>query len=266
MWSTRRPSAGGVFTPSGSTLQTPPRSGKQKSSRSIARHSPYMTPEKTLIVLGPGRSCPLNDDLFTPKERMEAVRRRGASATPSPMTSTTNSHVAGSTNTLGRARPAGYIRNPPLFPRNSGAQPRERLPSSSPMPKLVSPPVQGIPRKRGVRRPLEPARPTVQLLRVLNKCWDDDGDKYSSWTVTDSLLNGRNDARDRIGMWNTLRYAVGGIWPELRDWIMCNTPSDDDAIWFRSADRIDVYDGECIYDPNLGTKDSSLDQVGFQSS
>lgn len=266
MWSVRRSPAGGVFTSPGSTLQTPPCSGKQKSKLSGARYSPYMTPERTVIVFGDGRSCPLSDDLFTPKEHMEAVRQRRASATPSPMTSTTQSHAAGLTNTMGRARPAGYIRKPPLFPPNSGVQPRNRSQSPAPRPKLVSPPVQGIPRKRGVRRPLEPTRPTVQLLRVLNKCWDDDGTKLNSWTVSDALLNGRNDERDRSGMWNTLQYAVSGIWPELREWIMRNTPSDDDATWFRSVDRIGDYDGECIYDPNLGTKDSSLDHVGFQSS
>ena len=97
------------------------------------------------------------------------------------------------------------------------------------------------------------------------KCWDDDTERVSRWTLTDGLLNGRNDERDRSTMWNTLRYAVHGVWPDLCDWIMCNPPSDDDITWFRSAGSFGV--GEAyIRDLALADKYSSSVSVGFHSS
>jgi hypothetical protein len=183
-------------------------------------------------------------ELFTPKEfkdRMakQAVRRKEAS----------------STNTPGHAR---LPRKPKtlLFPPSLGV----REPSF----RLVSPPMQGTPRQ--VERPLDPARPTVQLLQAMNKCWDDDSVKEFDWTLTDGLLNGRNDERDRSAMWGTLGRAVNNVWPELGDWIMCNKPSDSDTIWFSSTERIRVGDEGYIDDPMLARKYSSLDRKGFHSS
>jgi hypothetical protein len=98
------------------------------------------------------------------------------------------------------------------------------------------------------------------------KCWDDDMVKESSWTLTDALLNGRNDDRDRSGMWNTLASAVDSVWPELREWIMRNRPSDHDTTWFSSAGRISDRDEGYTRDPKLATKASSEDRVGFHSS
>jgi hypothetical protein len=50
----------------------------------------------------------------------------------------------------------------------------------------------------------------------------------------------------------------------LREWIMRNTPSPNDDSWFLSSNTIDGRG--YINDPDLATKDSSLDRVGFHSS
>jgi hypothetical protein len=185
-------------------------------------------------------------ELFTPKEirdnvTKEALRRKEAN----------------STNTPGRARLPVRKSNTLLFPPSLGVRERSSM--------LVSPPMQGTPRR--VERPPDPAVPTVQLLKVLNKCWDDDSVKESDWTLTDGLLNGRNDERDRSAMWNTLGGAVNKVWPGLGGWIMCNTPSDSDVTWFSSTQIISFNDDEgYIFDPHLAEKYSSLDRKGFHSS
>jgi hypothetical protein len=195
--------------------------------------------------------------LFKPNDvsKVDLLPNR-ASSTSSPMTSPTHPH---STNTSGRARLSEKKPNYLVFPSNLGVR------ESSP--KLVSPPMQGTPRQVNKPRQRDPARPTVQLLKVMNKCWDDDTEKERDWTVTNAYLNGRNDERDRSAMWNTLDCAVGAVWPELRDWIMGNPPSyQDDITWFTSTERINVGDERYIHDPDLATKDSGLDPVGFHSS
>ena len=242
-----------LFTPPKSTLQTPC-GGKKSTSRTAglprSRASPYMTPEQSRI------------SVFKPKDLIEKARQKKASLMSSPMTAPTHPHVAGSTDTPGRpwTKPKSK-----LFPPNSGV--RKRLPMVKPRP-LVSPPMQGTPR-RVLRKPLQDtSRPTVELLRVLNKCWDEDGAKESSWALTDGLLNGRNDERDRSGRWKVLGHAVGSLWPDLRGWIMANAPEDGDTNWFISQRKIDIDDEieGCIHDPKLATKDSSVDRVGFHSS
>lgn len=253
-WSTPIPSPN-VFTPS-RALQTP-RSGNKKKSYSRtagitkARGTPFMTPERVRITLASGKTCPM--EVFKPKDYF--AQRKGASSTPLPMTPTS------STKTPGRARPPGSKRKTQLFPPDLF-----RSPSPSPLSKLVSPPMQGTPRREPVGLPQDPMRPTVQLLRVLNQCWSDDASNEARWSLTDGLLNGRNDERDKSGMWGTLGSAVGKIWPELSDWIMCNTPVPNDDEWFSTAKDIGRGDMACIYDPVLDTKDSGRDRVGFHSS
>ena len=149
-------------------------------------------------------------------------------------------------------RKPNYIK----FPPNLGI---EEPPST-----LVSPPMQGTLREGKVERPLDPGRPTIRLLKVIYKCWDADMEKDSSWTVTNGLLNGRNDERDRNGMWNDLGYAVENVWPGLGSWIMHNRLYDSDAAWFSPADY-SVSDEE-VCDRNLDNKVSSEDKLGFHSS
>jgi hypothetical protein len=258
-WSNRTLSTG-IFTPSKSALRTP--SSGRKSSPLAAglrggRDSAYKSPEKARITLGPGKSCPM--DLFTPKDyyknfqAKEALRRKGASLASSPLTPLTPlTHL----NTSGRARMPGRKPKTILFPSSLGVQQLSRT--------LVSPPMQGTPRR--VERPPDPARPTVELFRVMHKCWEDDTEKESDWTLTNALLNGRNDERDRRGIWDNLGYAVANVWPKLHDWIMQHRPSDNDTTWFSSAGRSSYNDEEFIRDPHLATKASTLDRVGFYSS
>ena len=46
---------------------------------------------------------------------------------------------------------------------------------------------------------------------------------------------------------------------------MHHIPSDDSTEWFSGADRIDVIDEGVITDPDIVTKRSSLERVGFFS-
>src|SRR6266403_332019 len=177
-WSTRTPSAS-VFKPRSTHT---PRSGKKpKCDPRLegipkSRISPYMTPENVKVTYG-GELRPM--DVFTPKQMMEArqkeaQRRKAETATSSPMGPA-------------RARPLGSKPKTLVFPPNFS--------SHETSPPLVPPPMQGTPRR--VERPWDPERPTVQLLRVMRICWDADSEKDSSWTLTNELLNGRNDERDR---------------------------------------------------------------------
>ena len=246
-WSTRTP-----FTPSMSTFRTPS-GGKQSNPRTTGsprkRAEPYKKPENVRITLGPGKSCPMK--LFTPKDHMDAVlRRKEASSTPSPIKTFTY------LNTQGRARMPGKKLKTALYPPSLGVQDPSRT--------LVAPPMQGTSRR--VERAPDPARPTVQLFKVMCKCWEDDTEKESDWTLTNALLNGRNEERDRRRIWDTLGYAVGNVWPKVRDWIMHHRPSDGDTAWFSSAGIISFNDEEYIRDPRLATKPSTIDRVGFHSS
>ena len=258
-WSIRTQSTS-VSTPPSFNSKSP-RSGKKSNPRTAgsprARASPYLTPQRVRVTVGLGLTVPMK--LFTPKDMKDmadAARRKKASLTPSPMRPL-HPHIGSSTDTLRGTRLPGS--KPLIFPPNLGV--------SEPSPRRVSPPMQGTPRQVGRPRPRDPTCPTVQLLRVLNKCWDDDSAKDHSYAMTDGLLNGRNDERDRTRMWDMLGCAVGQVWPELRGWIMRNKPSyNDDITWFTSAESIDDTDSGYIYDPDLATKDSSLDRVGFHSS
>jgi hypothetical protein len=105
--------------------------------------------------------------------------------------------------------------------------------------------------------------PTVQLLRVISKCWDDDTERLRTWTVNDSLLPGHCEERDRSGMWNTLRGAIHNVWPNLKEWIMKNVPGEDNRAWFTRADGIGAGEEDYIADPHIATKHSSSERVGF---
>lgn len=241
-----------------STLRTTS-SGKKSDPRTAGsprtRASPYMKPDEVKIELSPGNSCPM--EIFTPKDHMAklALRRKAASSTSSPMTPM-HPHVASSTNELGES---------PLFGRPKRIVFPPSVVVREPSPELVSPPMQGTPRR--VERPRVPD-PIVQLLRVMYKCWDDDTQKESDWTLTDGLLNGRNDERDRRGTWSLLGRAVYKVWRDrnLHGWIILNRPSDNDTTWFKSAGGIGFNDEEYIDNLEVDQKDSTLDRVGFHSS
>lgn len=216
----------GVFTPPKSIFRSP------RAKTSKPRGNPYMTPERTRITISPGITRPM--ELHTPRDYKASLAKDALlRSSMSPPT-----------------HPAKRSPKPLLFPKSSEV----RDPSSM----LVSPPMQGSPRLEE-----RPRGSMDHLLNVMCQCWDIDTAKLSSWTVTDALLNGRNDERDRSKMWNPLDYAVCKIWPELGQWIMCNRPTDDDITWFRPAER--KASGLRIDDDNLKLDDkkSTLDRVGF---
>jgi hypothetical protein len=100
----------------------------------------------------------------------------------------------------------------------------------------------------------------------MNKCWSDDTSAQVRWMLKDGLLNGRGEELDRSRVWDTLGHAVGNAWPHLRGWIMHHIPSEDNVEWFSGEDLIDIDDESCISDPDITTKHSSLERVGFFSA
>jgi hypothetical protein len=223
-----------------------PAGGKAPKSRGAGtrkfRASPYASPEKVKVRHPHGCETPM--ELFIPKKYKEAAE--AASATSSTR------------GINGQAQPRLPGSRPLMFPKN----PKSREPSRT----LVAPPMQGTAPTVIWRKPMDPTLPTVQLLRVLKKCWDDDSEKESSWTVTNGLLNGRNEERDRSRMWDEISRAVRNAWPELNTWIMQNTPEDDDNVWFGLEATIQYGEEACMSDPHLAAKDSSLEKKGFYSS
>jgi hypothetical protein len=152
-----------------------------------------------------------------------------------------------------QARLTGCSPAPPLFP----PQLRFRRSSTSLAPAAI------ISTPKRERRVQDPSLPTVKLLQVLNKCWGDDTSTQMRWTLKDGLLNGRGEELDRSGMWDTVGYTVGNVWPHLRGWIMRHIPSDDDVEWFTG---IGEDDEGYMNDPHIATKHSSLERVGFFSA
>lgn len=148
-----------------------------------------------------------------------------------------------------------------IFPNKS------EIDNSDPSPKPVSPPMLGIPRQ--VERPKDQKRPTIQLLKVMKKCWDDDSMNDFSYAMTDGLLNGRNEGRDRSRMWGELAQVVYKMWPGLGGWIMRHVPwpAEYDNDYLKLTELVTkAGDGVYTCDPLLANKDSSLDRVGFYSS
>jgi hypothetical protein len=119
---------------------------------------------------------------------------------------------------------------------------------------------------RGAQRTRDPALPTVQLLRVLNRCWSDDTDLLKDRAVMNSRLGERCEEPDRSAVWSNLGHAIHNVWPDLKGWIMNYAPPEDNTHWFIGADRIGVDEYECIEDPDIATKYSSSERVGFFST
>jgi hypothetical protein len=186
--------------------------------------------------------------LFKPRQYMadkaeKEAHQRKLSITPSPMPSP------------GSMGPPTQPRTP-LFPPQLGS----RKSSSA----LAPVPIMGTPQK--ARRPQDPARPRVQLLRVLNQCLNEDMQNEVRWTVRNDLSNGRSEEWDRSGMWNPLSDTVRKVWPNLRGWIMSHTPADDSIDWVTGVEQIGYGDEWCMDDPDIATKYSSPDPAGFYSS
>jgi hypothetical protein len=249
-------------TPSASSTQNanpqtpPPRRTNRTAGLPSARASPYLSPGTVLLSNG----SPM--ELKTPRKFLSdkaAVRRqtRSASHGMSPGTMDPPLQPICSPRTPTHAHPNRINSTKPLFPPQLGSRKSSSL--LAPAEIIIGP--------KGEKRARDPARPTVQLLRVMNKCWTDDTNTQLRWTLKDGLLNGRSEELDRSGMWNSLGHAVGNVWPHLRRWIMLHTPSDDDTEWFTGTDRISFDDDEgCINDPGIARKHSSLEQVGFFSA
>jgi hypothetical protein len=236
-----------------SNPQTPRRINRAAGLPS-ARASPYGSPSTVRLSDG----SPM--ELKTPKKYMsdKAASRRHASSMTSPgMSPGTMGPPLLSPVSPTHTRPRGTNPTSPLFP------PRLRFRRSS----TLLAPAEIISHPNREKRVRDPTRPTVQLLRVLNKCWAEDTDTQLRWALKDGLLNGRGEERDRSSMWSSLNCAVGSMWPHLRSWIMRHIPSDDDTEWFTGADRIPDDDDEgCVNDPDIAAKHSSLGQVGFFSA
>jgi hypothetical protein len=221
-----------------------------------ARTSPYVNPSTVRLSDG----SPM--ELKTPKTFMsdKAANRRQTNSmappeiSPGLMGPPRSLHTPVSPT---HGRRSGSNQKSPLFP----PQLRTRKSSS-----LLAP-AEIISYPRRERRVRDPTLPTVQLLRVLNKCWADDTNTQMRWSLKDGLLNGRGEERDRSSMWDSLGHAVDNVWPHLRWWVMRHVPSEDDTYWFTGASRIADHDDEgCIEDPDIGAKHSSLGQVGFFST
>lgn len=212
-----------------------------------SKASPLTTPNR---VVFPDGSPML---LYTPEQIKNGEHRPPApSQAPSPRPSMgppSQSSVAGRTETPTRRRPI-------VFPRNL----RPRKTSSS------RPAASNNTGSSTVRRALDPTCPTVQLLRVLNKCWDLDMQLQVEWTVRDARLNGRAEQRDRSRMWDLLGTTVNNVWPNIRGWIMSHTPFDHDVEWFTWEDGINSTNEDCISDPHIATKPSSFERMGFCST
>ncbi|KAI0303695.1 hypothetical protein B0F90DRAFT_1708258, partial [Multifurca ochricompacta] len=206
--------------------------------------------------------------LYKPKEYMELASRRSAASGgprtssttlprgqprfPSTMEPSTQRRVASATETPTHTRIFG--RGPPTFnssnstsPRYNGL-PRHRTRSSSPTKALALPIGVVSPR----RRPCEPdpARPTVQLLRVIYKCWDKESEKDFEWTINDALLRGGCEERECRDIWIDLRCAVKHLWPSLEN----------------TATGVEYDYCGITRDPNINEKHSSLERVGFSMS
>jgi len=226
-----------------------PRRTNRTAGLPSARASPYESPSQVRLSNGV--------ELKTPKRHMadKAASRRHASSMASPGMGPPVLPIY-SPGSPPPARQTGGSPATPRFPRQLGF----RRSSTSLAPAAI------ISNPKREQRVQDPSRPTVKLLRVLNKCWGDDTSTQMRWALKDGLLNGRGEELDRSGMWNTVGYTVGNVWPHLRGWIMRHIPSDDDMEWFTGTDRIGGGDEGYINDPQIATKHSSLERVGFFST
>ncbi|KAH9960913.1 hypothetical protein BC827DRAFT_372590 [Russula dissimulans] len=123
------------------------------------------------------------------------------------------------------------------------------------------------------RRPRDRACPTVDLIRVLAKCWDDYSQNRVRRAVKDGLLNGRCEPEEITASgsdaWDALRSALNNLWGgdryvELRHWIMKYKPDQsDDAAWYSGEQSIGPDDESIIADPYIHGRPSDPARMGF---
>ncbi|KAI0255003.1 hypothetical protein BJV78DRAFT_1151838 [Lactifluus subvellereus] len=265
-------------SPASQVLPQTPRRGRSSLGTSPGLQSPQNSP----LTYSDGTPV----KLYTPKQYAEMAARRAASrprppsATglqgrrlfPSSRESPTRRLVASAREAAGRSRafgdcPPDSITNDPASPRDYRRS-RPTTPSSlsTGSPALAPAPLLGSAIIHTGRRERPPTRPTVRLLSVLAKCWDDDTEKEVQWMIRDGLLGGRLDPRESTDIWGNLHYAIHHVWPTLHKWIMAYVPNQKDAHWFGRAEtlRADYYDW--VVDPNLAQKKSSTERIGFSMS
>ena len=220
--------------------------------------------------------------LYTPKEFAEMNLKRSGSAArprvastgsptkprfPSTMVPPNQRRVASATETPTRTNRTNG--RPPTFLNLTSPQgacqnlpPRFRTRSSSPTKaptRSLAAPVDLVALRRERREPGR-TRHTLRLLSVISKCWGDDTQNYFRWTFKDSLLRGGCEERDPGDIWRELRCVVGGLWPNLQEWIMRQSPSEEDAVWFGCAHE------EYAVNPQIDCGQSSQERVGFSST
>jgi hypothetical protein len=78
--------------------------------------------------------------------------------------------------------------------------------------------------------------------------------------------NDRFEELDPSAKWGPLGHAIHNVWRDLQGWIMNHTPPNNDTDWFTLAKGIGADEGTCIEDPEIATKHSSTEQVGFFST
>jgi hypothetical protein len=222
--------------------------------------------------------------LFTPRAHAEARRRQRVSSPTGRIQgrrlfsnvadSPTQRLVAIARETAGRSLSLGGMLpdsaakledlGSPLRPGRS----RSRVASSSSTttPALAPAPLPGPVIIPAGRRERHPARPSVRLLSVINKCWDMEMEKEVQWAIRDGLSGGRLEERNRERIWYQLGSSVVSVWPTLHDWIMNYTPDDTDCPWFSRAETLKDHYFDWVIDPNLAQKHSSQERVGFSST
>jgi hypothetical protein len=261
-----------VQAPQASPFPRTPCKGKSPRTTSTGLPTPQITPFPKYTDGSPVK-------LYTPKQYAEMNLQRSGSSTrprvastgsptkprfPSTMAPPTQRRVASATDTP--TRPNRFIAfnatSPQKFP------PRTRTRSSSPTKaptRSSATPVDLVTLREVRREPAGTTRRTVRLLSIIGKCWADDTDNYSRWTLKDSLLRGGCEERDPGDIWRDLRYVVGDLWPDLGKWIMHQTPTEDDTLWFgRGSCRYDH--SEYASSPQIDREQSSQERVGFCST
>ncbi|KAH9031775.1 hypothetical protein EDB85DRAFT_1958401 [Lactarius pseudohatsudake] len=280
-----------LYAPAAQTLQASPafpqtpRKSK-KGSRSISTGLP--TPEVTPF---PKHSDGSPVKLYTPKEYAEmTLQRPGSSSRPRVASSTAGSptkprfsstmapptqrRVASATETPTRLDRFNAGRTPtanPMSPQDAchSVPPRFRTRSSSPTKAPTrssgAAPVDLVALRKERREP-GTARHAVRLLSVISECWGDDTHNYFRWTLKDSLLRGGCEEREPGDVWGDLRRVVGDLWPDLQEWIMHQTPTEEDAVWFGCAGSCNHAHHEYADDPQIDREQSSQERVGFSMS
>ncbi|KAI0282914.1 hypothetical protein BC826DRAFT_253224 [Russula brevipes] len=219
-----------------------PTQSRRTASLGRARVSPYARPP------------PKRSPMYMANKAATRNRTLSSSSTasfPTPMSPPRTRPVYCTPYSPARMHPT----TTPLFPTSQ--QFRELSASRATYPTFDPP--------RGAQRPRDRALPTVQLLRVLDKCWSDDPEKLQNRAVASSGHE-RCGELDRSARWNPLGHTIHNVWPDLKGWIMNYIPPDDDTHWFTGADRVGNDEYTCTEDPEIATKHSSEERVGFFST